>query len=279
MPEGLAGYARWQGELARGPMFPVVMSREVRRAWKNVWSFYALILVFAYTIVFVGGLYTAGQTRGSTVHTMDTFLDFLNLVRWGSLAVAAVMAGPALLEDARRGALELYLARAVSRGEYLLGKILAVFGMAFAALAAPGIVYWVASFFLFDEHPKGWLLAPGGIVLYSAMWAVLVAGLGMGLSSVARSSRGATLALFGGLAVVDVLLANLLQAITRAPEAQILSPFSAVAQQAGWIFGATPPFGFPEWWGLAHWAALALVGWGLVAWKHPRIPGEERGGR
>lgn len=274
MPEGVTGYPRWRGPLSEGPAFPAVAAGDIRRALNNMWSRTALILVFAYAVIFLGNLYTLGQARGAdAAHTMDNFLYFLNNLRWGALAIAAVMAGPGLLEDARRGALELYLSRGITRRDYLLGKVLAVFGLTALAMIGPALLYYAGTYTLFDKQPAPWVQAPAGIVVYGLMWAALVSGLGLGLSCVAKSSRGATLMLFGGFVVADLLVSKLLEGITRAGEAQILSPFSAIAQQTGWLFNVKPPFVFPEWWGLLEWLALTAVGWGLVAWKHPRLAG------
>ena len=121
MPEGVRSYPRFDGALRARPAFGVIAMQEARRARLNLWSQYAFILIVAYTVVYLGTLYQASQRSGDLVHTMDNFLGFVNLLPWGALAVASVMTGPALLEDARHGALELYLSRAVTRADYLAG--------------------------------------------------------------------------------------------------------------------------------------------------------------
>lgn len=274
MPEGVAAYPRWKGALSARPAFPVIAAEELRRAVNNQWARSALILVFGYAVVYVGSIHTLAQSRGvANAHTMDNFLFFLNLLRWGALAIAAIMAGPTLLEDRRQGGLELYLSRAVTRADYLAGKTLAVLGLATFAMVGPALVYVLASHLLFAQHPAQWALTPAGVLLYGLLWGLLVAGLGLGLSCIARSSRGATLLLLGGFAVTDVFISSLLEGVTRDATAKILSPFAALQQQQAWLFGVAEPFPFPAWWGLALWASLTAVGWGLVAWKHPRVAG------
>lgn len=283
MPEGVHGLPRYEGTLRRRPAFLIIAAAEVRRAVDHTWTRFALMLAFAFSIVYLGGLWTLKQSRGDSIHTLDNFLYFLtgdSLVLQGliprllPLLLAAAAAGPALLEDMRRGALELYFSRAVTRADYLLGKCLAVLGLVFVAIAGPSLVYWAGAFLLFDNHPDNWAWVPLGVLGYAAILAIILAGLGLGLSCVMRSSRAATLVLFGGLASIDVVLANLLEAITRSDALQVLSPFSALEQQSAWLFpGAEAPHTFPYWWGLIFLGGLAVVGWTLVALRHPRLQG------
>lgn len=270
--EGVEGYPRWEGELSEARTFPVIALQEIKRTWEDLWGRVAIAVVAAYALVYIGSL----QSAGAQVHTMDTALTFLDNLRWGSLALAAIMAGPALLEDRLHNALELYLSKAVTRFDYLAGKIGATFEMATVALVVPGLVYWVATWFLFTDHPGAWTFRfPLAVIVYGLIWAVVVCGLGLGLSCVSRSSRAAALLLFGVFAAADIVVADLLEGLTRVQELQILSPFSAHAQQVGWLFQTSEPFAFPYWWGLVELAVLAAIGWGLVYWKHPRLAGVE----
>lgn len=257
-----------------GPAFGTIAWQETWRAFNNFWSRLAVIMALAYTIVFLGRQFTGGAAG----HTVQAYVDFLSTLRWGALAIAATMGGPSLLEDHRRGALELYYSRAVTRGDYLTGKVLAVFGLATFVVFLPALLYYGGSFFFFDKQPDRWAGVIGGALLYSLMWGLLVAGLGLGLSSIARSSRGATLLLLGGFVGLEIFMSQLLSGLTRNPNLQILSPFAALKQQTSWIFQIAEPYSFPAWWGLVEWGALVILGWGLLAWKHPRVRGEERVG-
>jgi ABC-type transport system involved in multi-copper enzyme maturation permease subunit len=279
MPEGTKPYPRWDGPLANGPLVGTIARNEVRRAFTDTWSRYALIFIAAYTIVFLGNLYQAKQTSGDSVHTMNAFVnDFLNNLRWGALAMAAIIGGPALLDDQRRGALELYLSRSVSPGEYLAGKVVAVFFLSTLAMFIPALLYVAASVFFFTKHPAGWALALPAALLYSLIVGLMVSGLALGLSSISRSSRAATLILIGAFMLLDLVISNLLEAITRDPKLQILSPFAALQQQTEWIFKAvTSGAKFPQWWGVTEVIGLTLLGWLLLAWRHPRVRGEDRG--
>lgn len=262
--------------MSTGPRIGIIAAQEIRRAYNNFWSRLALMFILAYTIVYLGNLYTLAQDRGAaSVHTMANFVDFINTLRWGALAVAAVMAGPALMEDYRRGALELYFTRAVTRTEYFSGKIVAILGVSTIALLLPSLVYYASAFFLLEDQPTDWNLIPTGALAYALVWGLLVSGLGLGLSSVAKSSRGATLLLFGGFATLDIFISNIMEQITKNKDLEILSPFAAVEPMTDWFFNVDAGRSFPAWWGLIAWGALVLVGWGLLGWKQPRVRGEE----
>ena len=122
------------------------------------------------------------------------------------------------------------------------------------------------------------LLSFLGAFLYALILALLISGLALGLSAISRSSRAATLLLLGGFVILDLMVSNLLESITRDPKMQILSPFAAFQQQSEWIFqGVVSGAKFPLWWGVAELAFLTLAGWFLLWWRHPRVRGEDRG--
>lgn len=272
MAEAIRGYPRWEGELSRSPRMFIIAIREVQRVLKSNWAMGALLLAFSYGVVTAGNLYAGRESFG--VHTWANFLDFQELLCWAGLALAAVATGPALLEDARKGALELYHSRAATRFDYLAGKSLAIVGLAWAAVSGPALIYWAGTYLVFDEQPEAWAWAWAGILGFGLIWALVVTGLGLGLSSVARSSRAAAIILFGGIALLDILFGRVLTLITRAPEILVMSPLADMAQQATWLFpAATPPYEFEWWWGAAALAGLIALGWGLVYWRHPRLKG------
>ncbi len=282
MPEGVHGYPRWQGSLRPGPAFPTIAWAEIKRAWQNQWVTSALILVFGFTVLYLYGVYQAGQDAfGGPTHSWNQFKQLLNYppwggLPWGGILVAAVMGGPIFLDDARKGALELYSSRAVSRADYLFGKSLAVFLLTWLTLLLPILLYYGAAYLMFEKQPDGWNAVPLGGLGFSLLWATMVTGLALGLSCVAKSSRAATLMLLGGMAVT-VVLVDLVSQIAKGVDLQLLSPFLALGQQSEWLFQQPGEANFPWWWGLGVWAGLSIVGWVLVVLKHPRLTGADGG--
>jgi ABC-type transport system involved in multi-copper enzyme maturation permease subunit len=275
MPEGAHPYPRWEGPMRTGSPVGIIAMQEVRRTVLNFWSQMVLLLVLAYTIVYLGQLFQSARGGASDIHTLKTYVDFLNDLRFGALAVGGLMAGPALLEDVRKGGLELYLSRAVTKWDYLVGKILAVFGIVTATMAVPAILYWLTTIILFKQHPDHWGLALAGALGYSLLWALFVSGVGLGISSVARSPLGAALLLIIGTVLLELFVVAFLQPITRQKILQLVSPLTALRAQTDWLFKYKSGVGFDYVWGLLVLGLLILVGWGLVAWKHPRVRGAE----
>jgi len=275
MPEGAHPYPRWDGPMRTGSPIGIIARQEIRRTVLNFSSQIVLILILAYTIVYLGQLFQSARNGASDLHTLKTYVDFLNDLRFGALAVGGLMAGPALLEDVRKGGLELYLSRAVTRTDYLVGKILAVFGVVTASMVVPALLYWLATIMLFKTHPAHWGLALAGAMGYSLLWALFVSGVGLGISSIARSSLGGALLLIIGTVLLELFVVALLQPITRQKILQVVSPLTALRAQTDWLFKYKSGVGFDYVWGLLVLGLLIIIGWGLVAWKHPRVRGAE----
>lgn len=274
-PDNVTGYPRWQGELSGAPRFITVAWHELRRGYNDQWGRALLLVAAGYAILSIASLSVAAKNSPS-VHSMDNFVTFLKLLLWGSLGVASVMAGPALLEDQQRGALELYMSRSLTRRDWLLGKTLAVVGLSFAMVFVPAVLYVLGAAIVIDKHPANWGWAWAGALGYAAIWSLVISGIGLGLSCVMRSARAASLVLLGGVAGLDIILGSLLSAISRNTQPEVLSPLSALQNQVVWLFpGAKAPYDFPFWWGLITLAGLAIIGWALVWWRAPRLKGVE----
>lgn len=271
MGEGVEGYPPWEGSLTASHPIATIIKHEIKRTWEDLFGLIAIVLVAATALFMITSL----QVAGPSAHTLDRGLRTLNLLRWGPLGLAAIMAGPALLEDRLHGALELYLSRAMTTFDYLAGKIGAVYGMSALALIGPGLLYWIVSFFIFETQPDHWMRFPAGVVLYGLIWATFVSGLGLGLASVSDSSAATGLTLFGGVAIADVFISNVLSGVAATDALRVISPFAMLGQQVEWIFQGTNPYDFPYWWGLLGLAVLSAVGW-LLVWRfHPRLEGVE----
>lgn len=278
MPEGVSNYPRWDGQLRSGGGWIAVARGQVRQALRSTWARLAILLGLAWGIASIVQTYQFRQD-GIEMHELQWFLDMMHQLRWFVLGVAAAVGGPALMEDARRGALELYLARGVDRAGYLLGKCIALLALTTFVMLAPALVYFGSVYLFYDDHPDGWTRALLGALLYSLQWAILVSGLALGLSAISRSSRAAALFLFGGFVGLDIVIGGLLTGLTENADLAVISPFAANAQLTDWWFGLSGleiplPHAFPVWWGAIAWLALSVAGWAMFAWRHPRVRGD-----
>jgi ABC-type transport system involved in multi-copper enzyme maturation permease subunit len=267
LPETVQGYPKWRGELRGGPRFLSIAIQEGQRAWDNQWVRAALLFGVGYSVIRI-------VLSGARAPTFTELVQFMDLLRWAAVVVVATIAGPALVEDSRRGALDLYRSRGVAQWDYVAGKFLAVWAFAFVAVALPALLRYGATFLVTESHPLGWKWAWAGLLGDAAIWSLVMTSIGLGLSAVARSPRAATIILIGGLAILDGLFGLILKGITKAEEVWVASPRAQMAQQTDWLYvGATAPYAFPYWWGLIGLGVLFILGVALVAWRQPRIKG------
>lgn len=272
LAEAVRGYQRWRGKASGGSRILTIMAEELARARRSSWTSLVALAGLAWGAASTIELY---QFRNSGApHAIDGFTAMLDQLRWFVLALAAVVGAPSLLEDHRRGALDLYLSRPLTRWDYLAGKALAVLALCFGVFVASIGAYTAASYVFYGTHPKGWAVAPLWALLYTFLWAFMVAGLALGVSAVARSGRAASILLFGSAVVLHVTATTILPQLTGTSWLGIFSPFQAHEAVKPWFWPDLPHGSFPPWWGLTEILALAVLGWGLVLWKHPRLRGE-----
>lgn len=275
LPEGVRTYPRWSGNFSPASSWGALVADVWTRSLRGTWGPLVLLGVLVYALLYLGSLY-AGAQRGAAVHTKEQLLSFLTLFGWGAVALAAVAGAPVLSQDREAGALGLYRSRGVGRGQYLAGRTLAVLGLSFLGVAGPGLLYYVSSFFIFEQHPEGWPLTIVGIALFSLLVAVVVTSLSMGLSAITGSPRAAVLLLVGVFAVLDVLVGDILVMVTDAGALEVVSPLSALAQQGPWLFGegVEARYDFPAWWGLVNLAVVTAGGLALLLFAD-RVRGGE----
>ena len=274
LAEAVRGYQRWQGQVSTKSRILTVAIDELARARRSTWTSLVALSGLAWGMASTVELY---QFRNSgSPHTIDSFAAMLDQLRWFVLGLAAVVGAPALLEDHRRGALELYLSRPLTKWDYLAGKALAVLALCFGVFVISIGAYTAASYVFYSSHPGGWLMAPLLGLLYAFVWVFMVAGLALGISCVAQGGRAASIIIFGSAVVLHVTATTILPQLTGTSWLGIFSPFQAHEAIKAWFWNSLPHGAFPPWWGLTEILAIAALGWGLVVWKHPRLRGEDQ---
>lgn len=283
MPNDLAPYPRFEGKLSAAPRFWVMLEEAVRGAIRAPWALTALGLALAWGVASIIEFQNLREAAGTSVHDGRGFLALLDQLPWFALGVAATVGGPALVDDIRSGALELYLSRSVGRAEYLGTKAATVFGLTTLSIFLPALAYWISSFVFYDGHPDWWSSALLGAAGISLLWGAVASGLALGLSAVSRGTAAPALILLGAFAAIDYIVdpialtqrMSALTTLTGDPRAAAVSPFEWLnAQQHAFLRLETAP-PFPAWWGLVGLATLALVGWGLMLWRGPRPRGDD----
>lgn len=268
LPEGTQPYPRWQGQLSAGSRIAVVADGELQRAYRSTWSLLTVGVGLAIGLASVIELIQVARD-GDTQFAYDAYLAMLGQLRWAAIAVAAVIGGPAILEDLRNGATKLYLTRSLTPSDYLAGKALAVFALIGVTILLPALAYYVAGLAI-DIEGLDWQRMLGAAIADAILWAAMATGLALGLSLAAKSSRTAIIILLGGFVGLHIVAANLLSSLTEDDTWSLLSPFAAMDAVERWAFQADAAEAFPWWWGLLVILGLTIAGWTLVAALRPR---------
>lgn len=285
MPSELAPYPRFEGKLSSAPRFWCLLEESLRSAARAPWALTALALGLTWGVASILEFQGLREATGTSAHDGIGFLALLEQLPWFALGVAATVGGPALVDDVRSGALELYLSRSVGRAEYLGAKAATVLTLTTLTILLPAIAYWAASFVFYDTHPDWWNSALVGATGIALLWGAVASGLALGLSAVSRGTAAPALILLGLFAAIDYVVdpislaqrMSALTALTGDPRAAAVSPFAWLDAQQPAFFSldVTPPF--PAWWGILGLGTLAAVGWGLMLWRGPRPRGDDLG--
>lgn len=283
MPDDLAPYPRFEGRLSAAPRFWVMFEEAVRTAFRAPWALTALGLALAWGAASIIEFQGVRQASGTSAHTGEGFLALLDQLPWFALGVAAAVGGPALVDDIRSGALELYLSRSVGRAEYLGTKAATVLALTTFSIFVPALAYWLSSFVFYEGHPDWWGQALLGAAGISLLWGAVASGLALGLSAVSRGTAAPALILLGAFAAIDYIVdpialtqrMSALTTLTGDPRAAAVSPFEWLNAQQHAFLGLDTTAPFPAWWGIVGLATLALVGWGLMLWRGPRPRGDD----
>jgi ABC-2 type transport system permease protein len=183
-----------------------------RRAFKNVFrskfftAFYALC--FVPTLIFLIIIYFKHNVTAMAI--MDVriadlvpidalfFRTYIGIQSYLALLIT-IAVGPGLISsDISNNALPLYLARPISRAEYALGKMTAVFALLSAVTWIPGLVLYALAAYL-----EGWSwfvenIRTGGAIFAGAWaWIVTVTLVALATSTVVRQSMAARGTLVG----------------------------------------------------------------------------------
>lgn len=182
------------------------------------------------------------------------FGEFLNQ-QIGFTLLLTIFGGAGLVaNDLRTGAIVMYLARPLTRRDYVLGKLGVTLLLNLAVTLAPGLLLYVVTLALAPDQFARWDLAfiPPAIVVQSVVTSLCVSLLGLAVSSLTRSARVSGLAFFALILGLELVRQVLDHGFGR-PEATLLSVQDNLRNLAGALFGLA---GRP---GAVPWTASALV--------------------
>lgn len=187
-----------------------------------------------------------GIQTGDAFAIGPSFFSVVLGVQLGLGFLLVLIAGPALISmDLANGALPLYLARPITRREYVLGKLTVLAAMLSITTWVYGLALWGLQATLAGAD---WALdnlrIASGLFLGSWVWILVLSFLTLALSALIRwplAVRGVLLVLFLVLPAFGFALAQIL----RTPWGRVIDLGSDLNVVVAWLLGVATPDGPP----------------------------------
>jgi ABC-2 type transport system permease protein len=262
MPIHDQGYRRYGGEKARTGTGWMVITRAGLRTMFAKRAFLGLLLIAWFPfLVRAVQIYVAAnvpQAGALVAVKADTFRQFLDQQRTFVFFITVYVGAGLIANDRRANALQIYLSKPLSRGEYVFGKLAIL--MTFLAMVTwlPAIVLLMvqaafAGNFTFLGNNA--FLFPA-ITVFSFIEITVAASTMLALSSLSNSSRYVAI-LYTTVIFFTQAIYGVMYAVTRSTSMSWLSFSANLAQLGDVIFRQPPKYETP-------WPVALLVIVGLV---------------
>lgn len=227
---GVLSLARWGALRSLG----------ARRGWKaKAVPITLMLLAIAPAVIVLGVRALFADQTGIDLTEALPFSGYQAIIGVVILLFAGITTPELLCPDRRDGTLALYFSTAVSRGEYLAGRVIGAIAPLLLVTLLPMLVLY-AGILVFEEHPVGYLqdnwaelprIVAAGVIL-----AVYYALVGLAVSSL-TGRRAFAIGGYLLLLVAPTLVAGLLQeAFPDAEELDLISLSTLPIGFAGEIF-------------------------------------------
>lgn len=154
------------------------------------------------------------------------------------LSITSIVGAGLIAKDVKSNALEIYLTKPITPMDYVLGKLSVITLFIFLVTFAPAMVVLLVASSLWDGFGSPALDVTPAVFLTCFITALVNGCVILGLSSLTKSSRYATIIWFA-ICFVSQATASALQAITENSNWQILSYRQNFALIASEIFGSS----------------------------------------
>jgi ABC-2 type transport system permease protein len=227
---GVLSLARWGALRSLG----------ARRGWKaKAVPITLMLLAIAPAVIVLGVRALFADQTGIDLTEALPFSGYQAIIGVTILLFAGITTPELLCPDRRDGTLSLYFSTAVSRGEYLAGRVIGAVAPLLLVTLLPMLVLY-AGILVFEEHPVGYLqdnwaelprIVAAGVIL-----AVYYGLVGLAVSSL-TGRRAFAIGGYLLLLVAPTLVAGLLQeAFPNAEELDLISLSTLPIGFAGEIF-------------------------------------------
>lgn len=258
MPIRDTSYRHWEGEFKRGPAPWVPMVRyhlkvvlRQKLLWLLLFGSFVPALVASFLVyigwrdgfdqlrnIFEGVAFNASEelSRTEQLDRMARFGFVFLLVQFQSffvLSVTSIVGSRLIARDLRSNALELYLTKPITRDHYLLGKLAVITYFIFLVTFAPMLFVWLVAAGLLDGFAWATLSLLPRLVLLCAAISIVNGSVILALSSLAKSSRYATVIWFA-MCFLSLGTAQVLVQVTGESIFSLVSYRDSFAQLVAW---------------------------------------------
>ena len=262
MPIHDQGYQRYAGSRARtGAAWQVIAKAGLRSVLIERKFLGLLLVAWLPFLVRAVQVYIAAnfQQASFLAPKGETFREFLETQGVFVFFITIYVGSGLIAADRRANALQLYLAKPLSRWEYVAGKLAVLFTLLLFVTFVPALALLLVQIGFAGSLTfvrQNLYLLPA-ITLYSLAQVLLASSTMLALSSLSKSSRFVGV-LYAGLIFFTAALFNAVRGITGKAWLVWLSPSDVMEQLGDVIFRLPPRFDMPGW--LAAVVVLALIG-------------------
>ncbi len=262
MPIHDQGYQRYVGSRARtGRAWQVIAIAGIRTVLAERKFLGLLLLSWVPFLVRAVQVYIAAnfQQASFLAPKGETFREFLETQSIFVFFITIYVGSGLIAADRRANALQLYLAKPLSRWEYVAGKAAVLFVFLVFVTFAPAVMLLLVQIGFAGSLAfvrQNLYLVPA-ITLYSLAQVLLASSTMLALSSLSKSSRFVGV-MYAGLIFFTAALFNAVRGVTGQTWLAFLSPSDVLEQLGDAIFRLPPRFDMPVW--LAVAVVLALIG-------------------
>jgi ABC-2 type transport system permease protein len=174
--------------------------------------------------------------------TTFSYPDLNQVLEWALLIFAAALAPEMLCDDRRENVLPLYFARPITRVDYLIAKIIAMFGLMATVAFGPPLLLFLGKTLLAD-NPISYLgdhvADLGRIAVFGTLVSAYYAAISLAIAAYTNRKGVAAAIMVGGALIVSLLANGLFDALESSARRYLVlvSPLDIGAAISHWMFG------------------------------------------
>jgi ABC-2 type transport system permease protein len=260
MPIHDQGYRRYGGERARGRAWLVILGTGIRAMLRNRWWIVLMVGSWIQFLVRAVQFYIAANFSQAAIvaPSAETFRDFFDKQDLCVFIMTVWLGSKLISEDRRANALQIYLSKPLSRGEYIFGKLSILITFLLLITWVPAMLLLLVQVVFagnFAFVRANIYLFPA-ITVFALVEVLVVSTSMLALSSLSSSSRFVGI-LYTALIFFSNALYGVMRAVTGSSMVSWISFGNNVAQIGDLIFRV--PLRYQTPWPVALVAIVVLI--------------------